>query len=274
MKFYVSVIVACLFLGAAFNAQATNYKELGIERRTTQIKGMIAVGAKNSSADDANALEEEKKLLTQQFSIITGDEDTRYTVVPGDTLLITYQDQGKPVNAVYQVNANGEIPLPLAGNIKVSGLNRGETRNVLNEALSAYIRDPKLSVEVNAAGKYTVLGAAGPGVFEIKPNLRLLEALIKAGYDTQRTNLATVLVIRGGREKPEVLKLNLKKMITKANSDDNIPVKPGDLVYVPNTMFYDFGVFKDKVFEYILDYYTLGGATILKQDTGATTGTE
>ena len=61
--------------------------------------------------------------------------------------------------------------------------------------------------------------------------------------------------------------LNLKKMIRKGDRSDDIAVKPGDLIYVPNTYFYDFGQFKNKVFDYVLDYYTLGGSTILKQPT-------
>ena len=214
--------------------------------------------------DSDAALEEEKRLITQQLTVITGDEDTRYIIVSGDTLKVIYKDRGDLASNVYQVNGQGEIAMPLIGNVKVAGMNRGDARSFLNEKLTDYIRDPQLTIEINTSGKYIVMGAAGPGVFNLEPDLSLMDAVIKAGYDSHRANLANVMVMRGGRDKPQILRLNLKKMMLKGDRSDNIAVKPNDLIYVPNTMFFDMDNFTNKVFTYIADYYTLGGATIIK----------
>jgi hypothetical protein len=54
-------------------------------------------------------------------------------------------------------------------------------------------------------------------------------------------------------------------MMLKGDRSDNIAVKPNDLIYVPNTLFFDADTFTAKIFSWIADYYTLGGATIINQ---------
>ncbi len=265
-----------LFSGASGSQAAVSYPDLSVEERAVAVRNLAEKKFSQGNAKNPDtALEEEKKLIAQQMTIITGDEDTRYIIVPGDTLKVVYKDRGELVTNVYQVNGQGEIAMPLIGNAKVSGMNRGDARGFLNEKLAEYIRDPQLTLEINTSGKYIVMGAAGPGVFTLEGDLSLMDAVIKAGYDSQKANLANILVMRGGRDKPQILRLNLKKMMLKGDRSDNIAVKPNDLIYVPNTLFFDIDTFRDKVFSYIADYYTLGGATILnQQSTPSSTGTK
>jgi polysaccharide export outer membrane protein len=261
-------ILILLFSLPILKANAeVNYHDLKVEQRNYELKRNEEVRrtSQQASQETIDAAEQEKKLITQQLTAITGDEDTRYTIVVGDTLKVTYKDQNKLVTNVYQVNGEGEIAMPLIGNTKVVGMNRGDARAHLNELLTEYIRDPQLTVDVNTSGKYTVVGAAGPGVFPLEPDLSLMDAILRAGYDAHRANISAIFVMRGDREKPQILRLNIKKMMVKGDRSDNIIIKPNDLIYVPNTLFYDADTFKDKVFDYIADYYTLGGATIIKQ---------
>ena len=62
-----------------------------------------------------DSLEAEKQLIFQQLEIITGDEETRYIIVPGDTMTVSYQDRAERSGAVYKVSSKGEIHLPLVG---------------------------------------------------------------------------------------------------------------------------------------------------------------
>jgi len=274
--FFLFMVV--FYSGILKTQAAISYPDLSVEERAVDLHN-LAERNKNSSQgnpQDSAALEEEKKLITQQLTIITGDEDTRYVIVSGDTLKVVYKDRGDLTTNVYQVNGQGEIAMPLVGNVKVAGLDRGDARAFLNEKLSEYIRDPQLTVEINTTGKYIVMGAAGPGVYPLQPDLSLMDAVIKAGYSQSRANLANVLVMRGGRDKPQILRLNLKKMMLKGDRSDDIAVKPNDLIYVPNTLFFDADNFISKMFTYIADYYTLGGAqlippTVQSQSNGNTT---
>ena len=266
------ILILAMFSGALNSQAAVNYQELSVEQRAVDLHNLAQKDLHQDKARDSDAaLEEERQLITQQLTIITGDEDTRYIIVSGDTLKVVYKDRGELTSNVYQVNGQGEIAMPLIGNAKVAGLNRGDARVFLNQKLTDYIRDPQLTLEINTSGKYIVMGAAGPGVYTLEPDLSLMDAVIKAGYSQNRANLANVLVMRGGRDKPQILRLNLKKMMLKGDRSDNITVKPNDLIYVPNTLFFDADNFTNKIFSWIADYYTLGGATILKPSGTATT---
>jgi len=267
----LTFILILVLFSANFKAQAAiSYPDLSVEERAVDIHNLTEKALAQGNAKDSDAaLEQEKKLITQQLTIITGDEDTRYIIVAGDTLKVVFKDRGDLASGVYQVNGQGEIPMPLIGNVKVAGMNRGDARGFLNEKMSEYIRDPQLTIEINTSGKYIVMGAAGPGVFNLEPDLTLMDAVIKAGYSANRANLGTVLVMRGGRDKPQILRLNLKKMMLKGDRSDNIAVKPNDLIYVPNTWFFDADNLTSKVFSWIADYYTLGGAQIIPAATTA-----
>jgi polysaccharide export outer membrane protein len=253
------VLMICL-LGTS-SVWATDYRNLAIEQKRNDLK------SPPSELDNLeNDLQKEKDLIFRQMSIITGDEDTRYIIVPGDTLTISYEDRGEKTTNIYQVSSKGEIFLPLAGAIKVSDLNRKQARETIEGVLSAFIRYPHVSMLINDSGTFMVLGAIGPGVYDLKPNLHIMEALVRAGYNPDQANLRTVVVMRG-RDNPTVIRLNLAKMVNKGDQKDNILIKPGDLIYVPHTFLYNFDKVKDKLMDYVIDYYTLGGATILKQQT-------
>lgn len=262
----VFILILALLSGALRVQAAVNYQALSIEQKAVDLHNLAQNKlSQDNTKDSDKALEEEKKLITQQLTIITGDEDVRYSIVAGDTLKVVYKDKGDLITGVYQVSGNGEIAMPMVGNVKVLGLNRGDARGLLNEKLMEYIRNPQLTIEINASGKYIVMGAAGPGVFNLEPDLSLMDAVIKAGYDQHRANLSNILVMRGGRENPRILRLNLKKMMIKGDRSDNIAIKPNDLIYVPNTLFFDADNMTNKLFSWIADYYTLGAATIITQ---------
>lgn len=247
-------------------AQAVDYRDLGIEERSRQLQRVIKPQESGESqTTDDKAFELEKERIAKQLTIITGDEDTKAIIVAGDTLHIKFMDRGKEVSNIYKVNPQGEIVMPLIGAVKVVDLNRGQARALLNERMQEYIRAPQLAMDINAEGKYTILGAAGPGVYKLESDLHVMEAILKAGYEETRANLGHVLLMRGSREKPVIIKLNLKKMIKKGDRSDDLALKPDDIIYVPDTLLYNFDTFKDKMFKYILDYYTLGGSTLIQE---------
>lgn len=259
------ILILFLFSWNIKSQATVNYPDLSVQEKAEDIhyideKGLQQEASRNPEA----ALEEQKKLIGQQLTVITGDEDTRYTIVSGDTLKVTYKDRGELAGSLYQVNGQGEIPMPLVGDVKVAGMNRGQARAFLNERLEEYIRDPQLTVDINTSGKYYVFGSAGPGVFDLGPDLCLMDALLRAGFSESRANLASVVVMRGSKDNPQILRLNLKKMMVKGDRSDNIVIKPNDLIYVPTKFSYITDSILNKLFGYIADYYTLGGNQILK----------
>lgn len=265
--FFLMVFIG--LVGGQPNARAVDYRDLAIEQRAKELDrpSMKPAASEVLDKEISKVFEAEKQRLNQQLTIIAGDEDTKYSIVPGDTVQIRYMDRGQEIMNVYKVNPQGEVVLPLTGAVKIAQLNRGQARGLLNERMQEYIRSPQLTIDINTAGKYIVLGAAGPGMFKLEPDLHIMEALFKAGYDEGRANMGSVLLMRGSREKPTIIKLNLKKLIKRGDRTDDIALKPDDIIYVPETLLYNVDNLKDKILGYITDYYTLGGTTILQDKT-------
>ena len=135
----------------------------------------------------------------------------------------------------YLVDTNGEIDFPVLGKIKVGGLTRDETINLLKSKLSPdYIKDPNVNIRI-ANYKISVLGDVNrPGSYNI-PNERItvLDALALAGdvrISAQRNN---VLIIR--EEAGEKMQYRVDLRSNKLLTSPVYYLQQNDVVYVePN----------------------------------------
>ncbi len=141
--------------------------------------------------------------------------------------------QGQQQN--YLVDTKGEIDFPVLGKIKVGGLTRNETINLLKNKLSPdYIKDPNVNIRI-ANYKISVLGdVRKPGSYNI-PNERItiLDALALAGdvnISGQRNN---VLIIR--EDAGEKIQYRVDLRSNKLLTSPAYYLQQNDVVYVePN----------------------------------------
>ena len=135
----------------------------------------------------------------------------------------------------YLVDTNGEIDFPVLGKLKIGGLTRDETINLLKDKLSPdYIKEPNVNIRI-ANYKISVMGdVQRPGSYNI-PNERItiLDALALAGdlnISGQRNN---ILIIREEGNKKVQYQVDLR-----SNNVLTSPVyylQQNDVVYVePN----------------------------------------
>jgi len=75
-----------------------------------------------------------------------------------------------------------------------------------------------------------------PGVYLVRENLTLSEAIVQAGSFTPEAIFSDIKVIRGNLEKPVILSLNLSKLFKKGDRTDDILLEPNDIIYVPKTL--------------------------------------
>lgn len=99
-----------------------------------------------------------------------------------------------------QVDASGQILLPLIGSVIVRGKTTTELSHEIAEKLQAsYMQYPQVSVTVadTASQKVTVEGAVNEaGVFELKGRTSLLEAVARAKGASKAANLRKVSIVR------------------------------------------------------------------------------
>lgn len=143
---------------------------------------------------------------------------------------------GNPERSGYLIDENGNVNLPILGQLHVAGMKRTEVVNLLEEKLKSYINNPVVNIQI-LNYKISVLGdVKSPGTFKI-PNERItvLEAIALAGDMSITGKRKNVLVIRDRDGKKEQYRFDL----TKSDEVFNSPayyLEQNDVVYVePNS---------------------------------------
>ena len=153
----------------------------------------------------------------------------------GDTIEISVYRQDD-LKRIIKIDHSGRIMFPLIGDVQAAGIGIFKLRDEIKERLSKYLVDPQVVVDVSTvqSQKIMVLGEVNnPGVFALDTDMDILEALSKAGGMTKDAKIANVLLIRRGQGRPEVMSLNLKKVLKGGDISQNLILKNGDIAYLP-----------------------------------------
>lgn len=149
-----------------------------------------------------------------------------YQLGPGDQIRITVFNE-PDLTGSFVVGSQGTISYPLVGSIRASGMTQGEFATALQTALSEYVRQPNVSVEVANYRPFFILGeVTRPGTYPYSANLTVPNAVATAGGFTYRANRGRVF-IRHANENVE-----RSYPLTVAT-----PVLPGDTVRIGERLF-------------------------------------
>jgi polysaccharide export outer membrane protein len=155
-----------------------------------------------------------------------------YVIGPSDEFTIILWGL---VDAVYkaQVDRNGEITLPRAGVIPVSGLRFDELRPFLERQLSKFYTDFHLSVamgRLRSIRVYVVGEAQKPGSYTLSALSTAYHALFAAGGPTKRGSLRAMQLIRSGKT---VASIDLYDFLLKGDRTQDIKLQHEDTLLVP-----------------------------------------
>jgi polysaccharide export outer membrane protein len=121
-----------------------------------------------------------------------------YVIGPFDK--VTVDVYGVPdLSRTVQVDAGGQISLPLAGTIEASGKTTGELAGLIEARLRGqYIRDPHVTVNTDTVNQMiTVDGAVNqPGSYPVQGRMTLMRAVANARGLTEFANTNYVVVFR------------------------------------------------------------------------------
>jgi polysaccharide export outer membrane protein len=132
------------------------------------------------------------------------------------------------------IDNNGNLFFPMVGQIRASGMTVSEFRGRLAKALSAYIPDPQ--VEVDVAGfrsqRVFVSGAVkSPGAISVTDQpLKVTDALAGAGGALENADLYDVVLTRGNRS----VRLDLDSLYYNGRLESNVLLTDGDVLSVPD----------------------------------------
>ena len=139
---------------------------------------------------------------------------------------------GQPQQLSYLIDSNGEIDFPILGKLKIGGLTREQTIQMLKTRLAPdYVKDPTINIRISNF-KITVQGdVSRPGTFKI-PNERvtILDAIGLAGDLNISGKRDNVLVIREEGTVKKEYRVNL--LSKKTYTSPVFYLQQNDIIYV------------------------------------------
>ncbi len=165
------------------------------------------------------------------------NERAEYIVGVDDVLFISVW-QNKDLDQEVTVRQDGKISVLLIGDMTAEGLAVSQLDQLITEKLKDYIKYPEVSVTIRKIGgkKVILLGEVNkPGVYAVTGQSSVLELIAMSGGYSKDAVMNSVVVIRGGLQKPVGYRLDLVKAMKKGDLSQNMVLEPEDIVYVPKS---------------------------------------
>ncbi|MES2504696.1 MAG: polysaccharide biosynthesis/export family protein [Myxococcota bacterium] len=145
----------------------------------------------------------------------------------------------KELSGPHQISSEGTIRLPLIGTLLVSGLAPEEASDLIaSEYKKKYLKNPEVAVFVQQSNsrKIYLLGEVKtPGPYPYEDNMTLIGAIAKAGGPTPLAAANRTIISRSDNGRP--VKMTAKMSDIGAGEAPDLPVMPGDIIFVPQSLF-------------------------------------
>lgn len=201
----------------------------------------LSAGTVKAIATEAASpvVEQEQVNLTAPLEQSPPSND--YVVGAGDVLFVQVNGKpelGSPTVAGSKVqgsrvDGSGVIRLPIVGNVTVGGMTIAQAGAALQDAYATYLRDPSVVVEVaefKSQPLYLLGQFKSAGVYYMDRPLTLLQGLALGGGFDPTANYAGARLIRDNKTIP----VDIYALLMQGGTNQNIWLKAGDSVYVPD----------------------------------------
>ncbi|MFZ0477734.1 MAG: polysaccharide biosynthesis/export family protein [Terriglobales bacterium] len=137
------------------------------------------------------------------------------------------------------VQPDGYLVLRGAGTVMAEGLTLPQLQRAVAEAYRGVLRQPEITVALKDFDKPYFLASGEvvkPGKYELRGDVTVNEAIAIAGGFTQQARHSQVVLFRRvSAEVAETHVLDLKKMLDGRDLREDLHLRPGDFVYVPQS---------------------------------------
>lgn len=165
----------------------------------------------------------------------------RYKIGALDTLNIQVW-RNPELSSTVTVRPDGRISSPLVEDLVAAGRSPAELAREIEKALAKFIRDPVVTVLVSGfQGVYSeqirIVGeATRPQAVPYRQDMTVLDVMIQAGGLTDFADGNGAVLVRGA-EAGKQYRIRLKDLLKRGDISANVPVRPGDVVIIPQSWF-------------------------------------
>jgi len=142
------------------------------------------------------------------------------------------------------VRPDGKITVPLIGDVEAGGRTPSEVAETIKKQLSTYVREPNVVVIITELrsheflSRIRVTGAVRtPRSMPYRQGMTVLDAVLEAGGVNDFAAPNRSKLYRKAKDKIDVYSVELEDILTKGRLQTNLPLRPGDVITVPERLF-------------------------------------
>jgi polysaccharide export outer membrane protein len=164
-----------------------------------------------------------------------------YLIGPGDSLQI-FVWRNPELSQLVPVRPDGKISTPLVEDMIAVGKTPSQLARDIEGVLGEYIRSPQVnvivSVPVSAFSQVKVIGQVGtPQSMAYREGMRVLDVVLAAGGLGPYAAGNRAKIVRTVNGKETELRVKLADLINSGDMKQNLELKPGDVLVVPESFF-------------------------------------
>ena len=169
------------------------------------------------------------------------DSANQYLIGPGDQLQV-FVWRNPELSTTVPVRPDGKISTPLVENMTAVGKTPSQLARDMETVLAEFVRSPKVNIivttPVSAFSQVKVVGqVARPQALAYREGMTVLDVVLAVGGldEFASGNRAKIVRLEDGKQKE--LRVRLGDLLNKGDMKQNVNMKPGDVLVVPQSMF-------------------------------------
>lgn len=164
-----------------------------------------------------------------------------YVIGPGDTLQVFVWRNPELTTSV-PVRPDGKISTPLVEDMVAVGKTPSQLARDIETVLAEYIRQPQVNIIVSTAvstfSQVKVIGqVTNPQALPYREGMTVMDAVLAVGGLGPYAAGNRSKVVRADGGKPREMKVRLSDLLNKGDLSQNLALRPGDVIVVPESRF-------------------------------------
>jgi polysaccharide biosynthesis/export protein len=164
-----------------------------------------------------------------------------YLIGPGDTLHV-FVFQNEELSVTVPVRPDGKISTPLVEDMVAVGKTPSQLARDIEKSLTEYVKSPKVNIVVTIAlsvySQVRVIGQVkSPQSLPFRDGMTVLDAMLAVGGLGQFAAGNRAHLVRTENGKQTEIKVKLDALVNNGDMKQNLSLKPGDVLVVPESRF-------------------------------------
>lgn len=173
---------------------------------------------------------------------VSASDTGEYLIGPGDTLEIFVWGQ-PDLSVTVPVRPDGRVSTPLIDDLVAVGKTPTQLAEEMQDVLAEFLRSPEVNVIVQDfvgtfGSQIRILGQVrDPGSIPFRERMTLLDVMMEVGGLTRFAAGNRSRLVRNDDGSSEEFRVRIDDLVNKGRIEENIVMRPGDIVIVPEAIF-------------------------------------